>query len=103
MADLIGSSETLRIGEGMEVTLHFSILLADGDEVDSTRNGKPATFVFGDGNLLPGFESALTGLMAGAAEQLKIPQLKPLASVWTAMCSVYRVTDSRMPNRWKRD
>ena len=73
MADLIGSSETLRIGEGMEVTLHFSILLADGDEVDSTRNGKPATFVFGDGNLLPGFESALAGLMAGAAEQLKIP------------------------------
>ena len=56
----------------MQVTLHFAILLADGSEVDSTRRGRPATFVVGDGNLLPGFEEALFGLKAGDDEQLRI-------------------------------
>jgi len=72
VSDLIGSSQSLKIAEGLAVTLHFSILLPDGDEVDSTRRGKPATFVMGDGNLLPGFEAALVGLGAGADEQLPI-------------------------------
>lgn len=58
------------IGEGMRVTLHFSIGLDDGTEIDSTRRGRPATFVVGDGNLLPGFEAALFGLRGGAEARL---------------------------------
>lgn len=72
MSDLIGSSGSLRIAAGTEVRLHFAILLPEGDEVDSTRRGQPATFVVGDGNLLPGFEQALFGLRAGDDEQLQI-------------------------------
>lgn len=55
----------LTIGEGTRVTLHFSVCLLDGTIVDSTRDRSPATFVVGDGNLLPGFEKALFGLKAG--------------------------------------
>ncbi|SHF65079.1 FKBP-type peptidyl-prolyl cis-trans isomerase SlpA [Modicisalibacter ilicicola DSM 19980] len=54
-----------RIGEGMEVTLHFTLKLEDGTVVDSTRDKQPATFQMGDGNLPPGFESPLTGLTDG--------------------------------------
>lgn len=72
MTGLVGSSADHRIGAGMQVTLHFAILLADGSEIDSTRRGKPATFVVGDGNLLEGFEAALFGLQAGDDEQLSI-------------------------------
>ncbi len=54
------------------VTLHFSLFLDNGDEVDTTRRGEPATFEFGDGNLLPGFEAALVGLKAGDDAQLNI-------------------------------
>lgn len=54
-----------RIGEGMEVTLHFTLKLEDGTVVDSTREKQPATFQVGDGNLPPGFESPLTGLTDG--------------------------------------
>ena len=61
------------IRAGARVTLHFSILLADGREVDTTRRGKPATFTVGDGNLPAGFESALLGLSAGDDEQIAIP------------------------------
>ena len=60
------------IDAGTRVTLHFSIQLSNGDEVDTTRRGDPATFDFGDGNLLPGFEAALVGLKAGDDAQLPI-------------------------------
>ncbi|MFC3284192.1 FKBP-type peptidyl-prolyl cis-trans isomerase [Litchfieldella rifensis] len=54
-----------RIGEGMEVTLHFTLKLEDGTVVDSTRDKAPATFQVGDGNLPPGFEAPIKGLTDG--------------------------------------
>lgn len=65
--------DTPIIEPGAQVTLHFSLLLASGQEVDTTRNAKPAVFVVGDGKLLPGFEEALLGQRAGFAAQLKLP------------------------------
>ncbi|PMR74283.1 FKBP-type peptidyl-prolyl cis-trans isomerase [Billgrantia endophytica] len=54
-----------RIGEGMEITLHFTLKLEDGTVVDSTRDKQPATFQLGDGNLPPGFENPLKGMTDG--------------------------------------
>lgn len=55
----------LTVGPGTRVTLHFSLKLDNGDEVDSTFDGDPATFEVGDGNLLEGFERALFGMSRG--------------------------------------
>jgi FKBP-type peptidyl-prolyl cis-trans isomerase SlpA len=60
------------IGPGARVTLHFSLLLESGEEVDTTRRSKPATFTVGDESLLPGFETALFGLGAGHDDQFTI-------------------------------
>ena len=60
------------VGPGATVTLHFSIHLETGEEVDTTRRGDPATFRVGDGNLPGGFERALFGLAAGDDERLWI-------------------------------
>ncbi len=57
----------------MQVTLHFSLHLDDGVQVDSTFDKAPATFRWGDGNLLPGFEAALQGLQAGSEHSLQVP------------------------------
>jgi FKBP-type peptidyl-prolyl cis-trans isomerase SlpA len=59
------------IGPGTRVTLTFTLGLETGETVDSTGD-KPANFVIGDGNLLPGFEQALFGMKAGEATELKI-------------------------------
>ena len=60
-------SETpLTVGEETKVTLHFSLGLATGDLIDSNFESEPATFVFGDGSLLPGFEQPLVGMAAGS-------------------------------------
>lgn len=55
----------LRVGADMRVTLHFAVRLMDGTELDSNFDKTPATFVWGDESLLPGFEKALRGLKAG--------------------------------------
>lgn len=73
MTHIIASDTGPRIEKGAQVTLHFSLLFPDGNEIDTTRNGDPASFVVGDGNLLPGFEEALMGRTAGFAEQIHIP------------------------------
>ena len=61
-----------RIGPDMQVTLHFSLSLENGERVDSTFDKKPATFKVGDGNLLPGFEQQLFGLKAGDKRTFQI-------------------------------
>jgi FKBP-type peptidyl-prolyl cis-trans isomerase SlpA len=59
------TASNTQICQGAKVTLHFSLHLADGEEVDSNYGKSPATFVVGDGNLLPGFEAVLLGVRAG--------------------------------------
>ncbi|MCQ3830775.1 FKBP-type peptidyl-prolyl cis-trans isomerase [Microbulbifer elongatus] len=61
------------IGEHSRVTLHFALKLDDGSEIDSNFEGEPATFIVGDGNLLPGFEQSLFGLQAGDEAEIEIP------------------------------
>ena len=72
MSGLIARQGELAIGPGTRVRLHFSIHLANGEEVDTTRRGEPAVFVVGDGNLPDGFEKALYGLRAGDDERIRI-------------------------------
>lgn len=62
----------IAVGPQTRITLHFALKLDDGSVVDSTFDKQPATFVYGDGNLLPGFEKALVGLMAGEKSELTI-------------------------------
>lgn len=63
----------LIISLNSKVTLHFAVFLDDGNEVDSTFQRQPGSFVMGDGSLLPGFEKRLLGLKAGDQQQFKIP------------------------------
>ncbi|HSC67498.1 MAG TPA: peptidylprolyl isomerase [Cellvibrio sp.] len=62
----------LAIGPGTKITLHFALQLDNGDMVDSNFERDPATFTVGDGNLLPGFEKALFGMMEGEHKTLVI-------------------------------
>jgi FKBP-type peptidyl-prolyl cis-trans isomerase SlpA len=72
MSKLIVRESRRRIGPGSQVTLHFALMLETGEEIDTTRRGKAATFVMGDGKLLPGFEEALLGMQAGDDAQIEL-------------------------------
>ncbi|OED42749.1 peptidylprolyl isomerase [Endozoicomonas sp. (ex Bugula neritina AB1)] len=58
--------------KGSRVSLHFRLTLDDGNEVDSTFDSKPASFVVGDGNLPVGFEETLEGMSAGEEKSTTI-------------------------------
>lgn len=55
----------LQITENTKVSLNFSITLDTGEVVDSNFDSEPASFVMGDGSLLPGFEACLVGMKGG--------------------------------------
>jgi len=50
------------VTKNSRVTLHFELSLEDGSVVDSNFSQAPASFIFGDGSLLPAFEEALLGM-----------------------------------------
>ncbi|PKF61223.1 peptidylprolyl isomerase [Psychromonas sp. psych-6C06] len=63
------TDSTKTITADSEVMMHFSIRLADGSAVDSSKvDNKPAKFVMGDGSLTPNFERCLLGLTEGQSE-----------------------------------
>ena len=70
MTDL--SIESCGVGPGTEITLHFSLELEDGSIIDSNFDGRPASFVFGDGSFLPGFEVLLEGLLPGEEQEFEV-------------------------------
>ena len=65
-------TDGMTIGPGTRINLHFRLSLDDGSEVDSTFDKTPASFVFGDGSLLPGVEKQLVGLSAGQTGSFRI-------------------------------
>ena len=64
------------IRQGAQVTLNFSLALEDGHVIDSNFESPPATFLLGDGSLLPGFEEVLEGLVCGSEAQFVVPAEK---------------------------
>lgn len=64
---------SLPVSTATQVTLHFTLSLADGQLVDSTTGRAPAQCVPGDGSLLPAFDACLLGLQAGDSRQFAIP------------------------------
>jgi FKBP-type peptidyl-prolyl cis-trans isomerase SlpA len=60
------------IAPGSRITLHYTLSLADGHIVETTRATSPATHVLGSGGWLPVLEHRLLGLKAGAARRFEI-------------------------------
>jgi FKBP-type peptidyl-prolyl cis-trans isomerase SlpA len=70
MDNFIAKESDRRIDAQCRVTMHFAVLLETGEEVDTTRRARAATFEMGDGSVLPGFEAALIGMQAGDDAQI---------------------------------
>jgi peptidylprolyl isomerase len=51
--------------EGDKVQVHYEGRLDDGTTFDSSRGRDPIEFTIGEGEVVPGFEQAVTGMAAG--------------------------------------
>jgi FKBP-type peptidyl-prolyl cis-trans isomerase 2 len=56
-----------------KVTVHYTGTLADGSEFDSTREAEALEFTLGDGQLIKGFDDAVTGMAIGETKKVTIP------------------------------
>lgn len=62
----------LFVGQGVKVTLHFELRLATGEVVDSTFDGSPGTFEFGDETLPSGIQGLIRGMRAGERNSFQV-------------------------------
>ncbi|TVQ13716.1 MAG: peptidylprolyl isomerase [Balneolaceae bacterium] len=58
---------------GDTVKVHYTGKLNDGSVFDSSENREPLEFKLGSGQLIPGFEKAVTGMTVGDSTTVTIP------------------------------
>ncbi|MEY6432574.1 peptidylprolyl isomerase [Thioalkalicoccus limnaeus] len=59
--------------QGDTVKVHYTGTLDDGTVFDSSRGNAPLEFTLGAGDVIPGFDSAVTGMAAGDTKTVVIP------------------------------
>ncbi|NOR68964.1 MAG: peptidylprolyl isomerase, partial [Methylomarinum sp.] len=60
----------MQISDKMAVTIHYILTNGAGEQLDSSRGEEPMVYLHGQGQIIPGLESALTG--KGAADKFKV-------------------------------
>ena len=58
---------------GDTVKVHYTGTLSDGTLFDSSQGREPLEFTLGAGNVIAGFDEAITGMSAGEAKTVIIP------------------------------
>ncbi|MGM0506122.1 MAG: FKBP-type peptidyl-prolyl cis-trans isomerase [Bacteroidota bacterium] len=62
-----------KVKEGDTVKVHYTGTLNDGSVFDSSEEREPLEFKLGEGQLIPGFEKAVTGMEKGDSVEVTIP------------------------------
>lgn len=59
--------------EGDAVKVHYKGTLTDGTVFDDSHDRGPLEFTIGEGEIIPGFEKAVTGMSPGETRSAEIP------------------------------
>lgn len=63
----------MKIEKGRVVDIDYSLHLGDGEVVDRSEPGEPLSYLHGEGEIVPGLESALEGMSRGESKQVVVP------------------------------
>ncbi len=58
---------------GDSVKIHYTGTLDDGTQFDSSEGQEPLEFQIGSGMVIPGFDSAVSGMSIGEKKSVRIP------------------------------
>lgn len=67
------SGEVQQAQTGDTVQVHYTGKLQDGAVFDSTEGSEPIEFTLGQGQIIPGFEQAVTGIQLGESRTVNVP------------------------------
>ncbi len=62
----------MKIAKGHVVAVDYSLHLGNGEVVDASEPGEPLTYLHGEGQIVPGLESALEGLDVGESRKVVV-------------------------------
>lgn len=62
-----------RAKEGDKVKVHYSGMLEDGKQFDSSEGEEPFEFTIGQNTAIPGFENGVIGMKVGEKKKISIP------------------------------
>lgn len=62
-----------KAANGDQVKVHYVGTLEDGRQFDSSREREPLEFTLGKNEVIPGFDSAVTGMEPGERKIVRIP------------------------------
>ncbi|MEM8712315.1 MAG: peptidylprolyl isomerase [Planctomycetota bacterium] len=60
------------IADGTVVTMHYKLVLDDGQTIDSSEGNDPLAYLHGAGNIVPGLESAMNGRGVGESFDVSV-------------------------------
>jgi FKBP-type peptidyl-prolyl cis-trans isomerase SlyD len=60
------------VSDGMVVTVDYTVRLDDGQVADTTQGAVPLRFLVGEGQVLPGFEDSIVGMIAGEEKSFEL-------------------------------
>ncbi|MCB8967981.1 MAG: peptidylprolyl isomerase [Chloroflexota bacterium] len=66
------TEKALRVADDMVVGIDYTLRLDDGEVVDSSADGEPLEYLHGYGEIIPGLEKALQGLVVGDKKEVTI-------------------------------
>lgn len=69
------------IKNGDSVKVHYTGTLIDGTIFDTSNGREPLQFIFGEGQLIPGFEKAVESLTPGDSTKVNIPYTEAYGEV----------------------
>ena len=64
------------VRRGCNVKVHYTGTLDDGSVFDSSEGGEPLSFAVGSGQVIVGFDEAITGMKVGESKTVNIPCAK---------------------------
>lgn len=62
----------MAIGENCVVGFHYTLTSSSGEELESSREREPVSYLHGMGHIIPGLEQALEGRSAGDRFQIEL-------------------------------
>lgn len=66
------SQNVLQVADDMVISMHYTLTLDDGQIVDSSIEGDPLQFLQGFGQIIPGLEKELYGMVIGDMKKVTV-------------------------------
>jgi len=85
-----------KVKDGDTVKVHYTGTLENGEVFDTSDNREPLEFTLGEGQLIPGFEKAVTGLTVGDSTTVDIPSKEAYGDVREDL--IISVPKSQLPD-----